>query len=329
MLISRHRILLTALFAFIYIFIPDNLIARQPGGQAGAFMRLGLGADRVAMGDCGTAMTGGGMNWYYNPAALPFQDDKQASFGYRFMSLDRKIMYAGFSTPLEPGAGLALGVVRAGTDEIDIRNSNGEHVDMLSHSENILHGSFALQPHRVIAIGISIKWLINAVSNILEDDKNLYAYGMSIDLGVCAVPHRLLKIGFQVRDIGARYTWETSELWGDEMGSVEDKIPLLIRTGAAWGPFFGHTLTTDVVIDPDRVGDDTDAVEPHFGYEFRREISEKMGVALRAGWNGFSLTLGLGLEMDLKMARARMDYGFYLEDNAPGTGNLIGWVFIF
>jgi len=320
---------LTAAALCIYIIMSVNVQAAQPGGQAGSFLRLGLCADRLAIGDCGAAMVDGSMNWYYNPAGLPAQEYRQASFGYRFMSLDRSIMYAGYSMPLDPRAGLAFGVLRAGTGDIDIRDSNGNHLDMLSYSENLIHGSFGLQPHPIVALGISIKWLIAAVPDILEDDKNLYAYGMSVDFGVRLVASPTLSFGLQARDLGSRYTWETSELWGDEIGSTEDDLPGLVRVGAAWDPIRDLTLAADVVIDPDRAGDDSEAIEPKFGAEFRRELNNNNRLALRAGWNGNVITSGFGLDFDLGFTRAEMNYAFYIEDIAPDAAHLIGWVFRF
>ncbi|MDP8240287.1 MAG: hypothetical protein P9X24_14455 [Candidatus Hatepunaea meridiana] len=323
-LLNKLILYLTTFTLIICFSFQGNLYAAQPGRQAGGFLRLGLGADRVAMGDCGVALVGADMNWYYNPAGLPFQKMRQASFSYRFMSLDRKIMYAGYSMPLEPRAGLAIGILRAGTDDIDMRDSNGNHIDWLSHSENLIHGSFAVQPHPKVALGLSIKWLINAVPNILDNDKNLYAYGMSVDLGAQVVVLPNLKLGLQIRDLGATYSWETSEVWGDELGATEDNLPILIRCGAAWDPLPIITVASDIIIDPERAGDDSDAIEPHFGIEYRQPP-----FTLRTGSNGKTFTFGFGLELNLKIGKARMDYAVYLEDISPDDAHLVSWVIEF
>ncbi len=349
MSIRKTIIRLTAIVLFIYICAMTEEAAGQIGGQAGAFLRLGLGADRVAMGDCGVALNGGSNDWYYNAAALPTLESYQASFGYRSMSLDRKIMYAGFSMPLEQNAGLAFGVMRAGTDNIDIRDSAGNHIYMMDHSDNVIYGSFALQPHPMVAAGISIKWMINAVPDILDDDKNLYAYSLSVDLGLQVIALPQLKFGLQVKDLGGSYSWNTSDLWKDDHGAKEDNLPNLLRIGAAWDPLEDLTVATDLMIDADRMNEDSGGIEEvHIGGEYRLELNETSGLRLRSGWNcdvpfelyekyGFKLrswkgdvlTFGFGLEMDLTWAQARMDYAFYNEDIAPGSAHLICWVFEF
>ncbi|NQT35147.1 PorV/PorQ family protein [bacterium] len=321
---GKHPARLTAIALFVYIIIPTVVFSAQPGGQAGAFLRLGLGAERIAMGDCGTALGGGGMNWYYNPAGLREQENRQAIFSYRFMSLNRSIKYAGFSTPLKPMGGFAIGVIRAGVDEIDLRDSNGNRLEMSSISENLIHGTFTLKPHPRIAVGISIKWLISDVPDILDDDKNLLGKGMSVDLGIRYEALENLRFGLQLRDLGAGYTWQASELWGDERSIKENDFPVLLRVGAAWDPLPDLTLVSDVIADPDRIGDDSEALEPHFGIEYRQQM-----FALRTGYNSRVLTFGFGLDLDLTYGKACLDYAFYIEDIAPDAAHMFSLAFEF
>ncbi len=325
MIRSKHTVRLTAITLIIYIVIPTLVFSAQPGGQAGAFLRLGLGAERIAMGDCGTALGGGGMNWYYNPAGLQVQESRQATFSCRFMSLDRSLMYAGFSTPLKPMGGFAVGVIRAGVDEIDLRDSNGNRLEMSSISENLIHGTFTLRPHPRIAVGISIKWLISDVPDILNDDKNLLGKGMSVDLGMRLEAAENLRFGVQLRDLGAGYTWQASKLWCDEFNSIkENGFPVLLRAGVAWDPRPDLTLVSDVIVDPDRIGDDSEAIEPHIGIEYRQQI-----FALRTGYNSRALTFGFGLDLDLTYGRACIDYAFYIEDIAPDAAHMFSLAFEF
>ncbi len=327
----RHVSLVTAAVVGLGLAVSGSGYAKQLGGQAGAFLWMGLGADRVGMGDCGAAMTGGGTAWYYNPAALPYSTGRRVAFEYRMMALDRKIMYAGFSTPFEPeegmDAGVAVGVMRAGTDEIDGRDSNGERFDMLSYSDNLIHGSFALKPHPRVAVGISIKWLIGAVPDIKENDENLYAYGMGVDIGLLVFARKDLRFGLQVRDLNARYSWDTSEVWGEGGATKEDAFPNLTRLGVAWEVRPSLTVAADAVVNGTDIGEDIDAVEPRFGVEWGYDFDRAKGLVLRAGYNGEGETFGLGLKLELSRVKARLDYAFLVEPVAPSGTHLIGWVF--
>jgi hypothetical protein len=321
---------------FLILFITVSLLvgtsnATPLGGSAGSFMRVGFGADRLAMGDCGVALVGAGMNWYYNPAGLAYQLDRQVSIGYRNMGLDRFIMHSEFSMPIHPNAGLAIGLVRAGTENVDFRDSNGEKFDEITHSENLIHGSFSLMPHPRVGLGISVKWILNSVPDVLHDDKNLYAYGMSIDLGLRVIVLDNLQFGLQLRDLNGQYSWETSEVWGDPSAAKVDEIPTLIRIGAAYTPINPLTIVSDVVINSSEVGESSDAFDSRFGLEYRHAVlnDNLNGFAIRAGWNGNIPTFGFGLDLNLRKVQARLDYAFLLEDVAPSGSHLIGWVFEF
>ncbi|NQU04519.1 MAG: hypothetical protein HQ568_00390 [Calditrichaeota bacterium] len=326
---QKNVIRLTAAILFTYITLTSFGYAAERGGQTGAFTRLGLGADRVAMGDCGVALTGGSNNWFYNSAALVLLDDRTASFGYRCMSLDRKIMYAGFAMPVEPEAGLAFGIIRAGVDDIDVRDSAGNHIYMMDQSDNLLYGSFALTPKPGFALGISIKWLINNVPDVLDDDKNVYGTGISIDLGLQLALMQNLRLGFQARNLIGRFTWDTSKLWKDDLGTKEDELPKSIYFGTAYDLIEDLTVTSDIVVYTGDSGSESESSEVHLGAEYRYELSDQYRFSLRGGWNGKTPTFGFGLKMNLQDVMARMDYAFYIEDIAPGSAHLIGWVFEF
>lgn len=298
------------------------------GSTTGSFMRIGFGADRVAMGDCGVAMVGSGMNWYYNPASLAFQPDRQVSVGYRNMALDRFVMYTDFSMPIHPNAGLSIGAARASTANVEFRDSNGEKFDEITHSDNLIHGSFSLMPHPRVSLGISVKWMINSVPNVLEGDKNLYAYGMSIDFGIHVKAMENLRLGLQIRDLNGQYSWETSEVWGDPAVAKVDEFPSLVRFGAAYDPIKRLTVTSDAIFNLDELSDGT---EIHLGSEYRFPLMNETlnGFALRTGWNGEEPSFGFGMDMNLYKLQARFDYAFLFEAVAPSGSHLIGWVFEF
>lgn len=308
-----------------------NLRADQLGGQAGSFLWMGLGADRVAMGDCGTGMLNSNAAWYYNPAGLPYMPDRRASLGYRSMALDRSIMHIGFATPVysEEGldAGLSVGFVRAGTDEIDGRDSNGEHFDMLSYSDNLIHGSFALKPHEMLTVGITIKWIIGAIPDILPENANQYSYAMGLDFGMLFLPRENLRFGFQIRDINARYNWESSDVWGDSNNPKEDRLPNLVRIGASWDAIKTLSVAADLIINTTQIGDDSDAFEPHFGAEWQHPLNRNQGFIIRSGYNGEAPTFGMGFIMRVGKVKTRLDYAFIMEQVAPSGSHLIGWNF--
>jgi len=301
--------------------------AGQLGGQPGAPWRMGLGADRVAMGDCGVALRNNSAPWYYNPALLPHLQRRQVTIGYRWMSLDRSLGNLSVASPLPPNGGLALGLAYAGFGEVDGRNSNGEHFDDIGYYESLIHGSFALKPRSWVSLGLTIKFYMNSVSDIKDNGKDLNANGLGLDFGAWGLIRPDLTVGFQIRDIGGRTTWDASEVWLDGAGTKDDNFPQTGRLGLAWQPRSDVILTGESVLNLNDLDEGNEAFRLQLGGEWSRMIEEEFKFALRAGFNGDVPSFGLGLAFPLKHNRVRFDYAFLMEKIAPGGAHLAGWVF--
>ena len=304
--------------------------AKQLGGQTGWMLRMGgVSADRIALGDAGVALVEFGQNWYYNPAAISFQQSRTAALGYRAMSLDRSIMYVGGAFPIEPNAGLGVGLMRAGTDNVEAYDSNGRRYDTFSWADNLIYGSFSLRPHPAVGLGITIKWLISTVPDVKENHKNLNSFGLSVDLGVRVQPSKDFSIGLHIKDFDGRNTFETSDVWGDDAGAKEDKLPTQIRVGAAWEGIEHLTLVGDVTLFPTVIADDKNGLQPHVGGQFLQPFAEDMWAAFRAGINNAEPTFGLGLSWKVQRVRMTLSYAFLFDANSPGSTQITAFEFEF
>ena len=330
-ILNNKKLQICIMLTLIIALVPSLVHSELLGSRAGAFLRMGLGADRVAMGETGVALTRSGMNWFYNPAAIAFQPNRQVSLSYRVLSLDRSLMYSGFSTPIKPkdgvNAGLAIGVIRASTDNLDARDSNGEQFDLPSWSDNLIHATFSLMPHPRFSLGVSIKWFINSVPKVLEDDKTLNAYGIGIDLGGRVMVAPGIDLGLQIRDLDAKQVWETSEVWGDDKSAKEDRLPTQIRFGAAYSKVEDLIVSADLVLYSQAMDDDDDAIQPHLGVEWTKAYSDIGRLFLRGGFNGRSPAIGFGFRLDKRFGSIRMDYAFGFRTEDPDGSHLFGWVF--
>ena len=137
-------------FIFIFtLFAVSTTFASSEGdgGYAGAFLRMGFEARTKALGDAFTAVPEGAVAGIYNPATLPNLNSRQAILSTSFLPLDRNLNYIGFAMPIRPKlksggkaqpleAGLAVGWINAGVDNIDGRDRSGNHTGDLSNSEN-------------------------------------------------------------------------------------------------------------------------------------------------------------------------------------------------
>lgn len=312
------------------ITLASTSLADPLGGQAGSFLRLGLGADRVAIGDVGVSMKNAGLGWYYNPASISSQDQRQFTAGYRFLSLDRSFSYFSLSAPLKGNAGAGISYARAATDKIDSRDSNGDKLSPLSLADNVIAGSFSLRPHPAVSVGISIKYIFTSVPTVLEGDKTLYANGMGIDFGLRVQPREWISFGAVLKDIGAKYSWDTFDVWHDDGGTVENVIPKTLRVGVDALPIENLDVAADLVTNLTQVGDSPDAFVLHAGGEYSLPYSGNHLAIIRAGWNGESPAFGLGIDIPLyRHISARFNYAFVFEKVAPSGSHLIDWTFTF
>ena len=59
-----------------------TLFAETNAGLAGSYLRMGLGAQAIAMGNSGVALSANGFSAYYNPAGIPYLDKRHLSMTY-------------------------------------------------------------------------------------------------------------------------------------------------------------------------------------------------------------------------------------------------------
>ena len=206
----------------------------QLGSYAGAFARLGFGTRGLSMGNAMVSDAFGDVAGYYNPSLSVFQEQGIVNLGYTFMSFDRKLNFVSFAKQfkLSQGkqtAGISISWLNAGVSDIDGRDNDGRSLGMLSTYENqlLLGMGFMMSPE--FAAGVGFK-LYNA--KLYED---VTTTRVGLDLGVTYLANKNISIGLAVRDIGARYKWETSKVYGTLNGTVtENKFPTIIDAGASY-----------------------------------------------------------------------------------------------
>ena len=223
--------------SFIYIiliFLSANILKAQSGSYPGAFARLGFGARGLAMGNAMTSNVFGDISGYYNPALPCFQDDAVINLGYTFLNLDRKLNFVGvtkkFKIPNQPsgGAGISLGWINSGVNNIDIRDNDGNPLGMNSVYENQFFLNTAFLMSDEFSVGVAFKLYY---SKLYTD---ITATNVAFDIGAAYKASENLAFGFAVKDISAKYKWETSKIYGSNGTTTENKFPTLWRIGTTY-----------------------------------------------------------------------------------------------
>ncbi len=171
----------------------------QLAGSAGAFARMGFGARGLGMGNAMTAVVSGEINGYYNPAVTPFAEHRFGSVAFGILPLDRSLNFLSYTQSVEPTAGISVGVINSGVDDIDGRDSDGSHTSTYSTSENQFFLTFANRFHEDVAIGITIKLYHNKLFEDLSETT------IGFDFGALVRISSRLTVGVAVQDLRALY----------------------------------------------------------------------------------------------------------------------------
>ena len=313
---------LTFLLLIISFITMSSSLAATNGGYAGAFLRMGLGADAISQGDAYTARAANGFAAYYNPAGLTFLKERTIATSYSSLALDRSVNFIGLSFPLKPTAGLAVGWVNAGVTNIDGRDYDGNHYDYLSFYDNAFTFAFSNRFSDYVAAGVGVKILYGMYPEALEDDKALTASGVGFDFGLMVRPVKQVSIGLQIRDINSKYGWDSSEFYS-EGTSKNDKFPRIYKLGAAFFP------NEEIAFEYDFELSDKEAIEHHIGLEYIIPYKPGYNFMMRTGYDNDSPTFGFGFNFKIGDFKSRLDMAYILEEIAPDDTMIFSWTFLY
>lgn len=322
------------------------LFAAAPASAqyAGSYARLGFGARGIAMGGGLVADVFSGASPYYNPALAPRVERQGLDAAAGFLSFDRSLQYLQFAFPLPPRAGAAVGVVRAGVENIDGRDNSGYHTDDLSTEEYVIFAAFGARLSERVSGGLGLRFYH---ADLFEDVDPVVTLALS--LGLAAQVSENLAFGLAVDDLLARYQWDTSDAFGDAGTQTTDRFPVRVHVGGAYRLAGGRgTITAEVETQITAVERRTERVSEiegiptvfteedrlrlsevrlHLGGEYW--LAQPFGVRLgvdRFGADGFdsaSPAAGFAVRQPLGDIAARLDYTAVLEPYGLGVVHFV------
>lgn len=332
-------------------FVPSLALALLMGAlagpalaqSAGAFARMGFGARGIAMGNALVADAAGDVSPYYNPALAPFATGQSLEASAALLGLDRQLQFLQFATPLKPRAGIAVGLTHAGVSKIDGRDESGYHTEDYATDEFAFFLAFGTRIGERVSLGLGLQ-LFRA--DYFEDLTPVNSIG--IDVGLTVRVTEALRVGFAADDLLARYSWDTSAIYGADGKTTSDRFPTRLRLGGAYTLFDGkarlvaeyessvspreaRTRTVDVVGDQPR-----EVVEatPYKLHDARLRVGGEYRyndlLALRAGvdrlGDAFSAAVpsaGFMIEQPVGTLRMRAEYAFRMEPYALGAQHFL------
>jgi hypothetical protein len=306
--------------------------------RVGAFSRMGFGARGMGMGNAMSAVITGELVSYYNPAVTVFQDNNSVLTGYSFLSIDRNLNFLSYTRRFDfysqkdsllenpkprNSAGVSIGVINAGVNNIDGRDNNGLPTGELSTSENQFYLSFANRFSDKLSVGITAKFYYYK----LFEDISTTSFG--VDIGGVYKFNDQFTVALAVIDINSKYKWDSSPVYKTDGAITEDKFPNLRKLGVSYlNKEFGILASLEY----ENSSAETNILRAGVEYNIYE------GLYLRGGIDQFNLSntdwpikpgLGFSFYKSFGSFKVGVDYAFVVEQYSSNDRHIIGLTFNF
>jgi opacity protein-like surface antigen len=286
----------------------------EAGGVGGAYLRMPADARIAALGNAGTVILDDVNMATGNPASIPSIKTRQFSSSFQFLSLDRSYQTLAFGVAMPPSAGMAISWIHAGVNNITGRNYSNDPGYEYSWSQNAFIIGFGMNVAPWISFGVSGKVLSDNLASSTSS-------GFSADVGVRVNPLKNLELGFVLKDVSGKTTWDTSgETYVDYQTRKIDYYPLAYHFGLSYNLKDKLLITGSYKY--------SDKIEPtwHVGVEGKLWDA----IFLRVGADNGVPTFGVGTTYKLwNNITTRMDYAFLTGNLQQGSSHLFTWLFYF
>jgi opacity protein-like surface antigen len=299
--------------------------------KTGAFSRMGFGARGIGMGNAMAAVTDGNLNSYYNPAVSVFQDENSFQTGYTVLALDRHLNFLNFTRRFDFGAsnvdtskkarrsaGISIGVIQSGVSKIIGADNQGIKTGDLNTNEYQFFVGLSNRFSDKFSAGLAVKIYYYDLY------KDVTSTAVGLDLGAIYRYSDCLSFSFSLRDINAKYKWDTSPIYGQDGANTEDSFPLMKIIGASYN-FKSIKLLTSAELEISNA----DSKVIRLGAEYN--LYENLFV--RAGVDQIDLgnsdrpampACGLSSSRDVSGVQVGFDYAFQVENYSASSRHVVG-----
>lgn len=254
--------------------------AADAGSSAAAFLKIGVGARAVGMGEAQAAAAEGPEALYWNPAGLAVNSRRAVSFTHNEWLEDVRYEYLGLSYPLFNLGTIGFSAGRVGMGKLTGRDEQGNYTGEFGASDMVLSLGYARRLFNFLAVGAAAEYISSKI-----EDESASAFAGSVG-AVGELPLPGLAVGVSASNIGG------------EMKFIDkgDPLPLALRGGVAYLlPFGGENNELMVAVDAVKFNDRDDVmVNTGVEYWFMKTIAARAGY--KGNYDEDGLTGGLGFK---------------------------------
>jgi long-subunit fatty acid transport protein len=294
-LLKRNRYLLPLLLGIITFYssavAQSAEIHENAGTRAMTFLKIGVGAKAIGMGESQAAEANDLYASYWNPAGLAKVQRPQLGLMHNEWFADINHEFLGFVQPIGNAGVVGGSLIYLSFGELQGRDTDGKPTGTFRPYDLALILSYARQFSSALAFGANAKWIREQI-----DDQNTQVVAFDLG-GLYTVPDSSLAFGFNLQHLGTKAKF------------VEESfnLPFNIKVGAAY-KLLEDTFT--LVADLNRPSDN----DPTIGFGAAFTVSEMLhlrtGYKYRVGGNDLGVASGITSGVGLTLEGFQIDYAF-------------------
>jgi hypothetical protein len=281
------------------LILTNYTFAQNDGaGNTGlAFLKLGVGARSIAMGEAFSSLSDDATSVIYNPARIVFGLSNSVTLMHNASAQDlsndfiaAKVVFGKF--------GIGFGILKSGVDNIEVRLAPGAALDKFNSENLSMNLSLGYKINDFVSIGLTSKLLYE---KIYIDE----ASGTGFDFG-CNYNKDNSSFAFVISNIGSMNALRNSST----------KLPTSFRFGGSYS-FPLKNFNIVLCLDGFKVLDGG-----LFHLLTGGEVSYKDFIFLRAGYQTNYENKAFSTGLGLKYKSLSFDYAFIPYYDSFGTGNI-------
>ncbi len=283
----RKASLLCALLIFAAVACQAQDIPERAGTSGLSFLKIGIGARAIGMGEAFTAISGDINSIYWNPAGLAQTQGGNLTFMHNWWFWDMSSDFLAVAFKVRKNT-VGISLTSSRVPGIELRDKpTAEPIGTFDAQDLALAASFA-RGFIGFDVGITIKWLYEKIYT-------QQASGLGFDIGGTYFLNNKLQFGTVLSNLGAKMKFQEAEF----------SLPLVYRLGMVYRTKEDH-LDGDIILGLDLVKPHDNDWKLHSGieYSYNKTLALRMGYELGYDDKSFSFGLGLGYE------GYKIDYAF-------------------
>jgi long-subunit fatty acid transport protein len=292
------KVIKNLLTVAIGLTLTNPIYAAESAGQAGAYLKMGVGARALGMGSAFTAVANDSTAAFWNPAGLAKLKKHEASFMHANLTDDRDYNFFNYAHVLNKdgknNGTLALSHINFGIDGIPETREDDQGNPILDANGNVRIFSYFedTETNTFISYGRAINDRFYAGLNLKYLKQKLFtnkADSMGLDFGFMYDCNEKTTLGLSIRDLGESMDWNTNT-------GTKDDVPVTTTFGVA------HQCNDKLLVSADLNKVEDMKVKLFCGAEYKLQDN----VTLRVGSHDSDLTLGASFKLDTW----RFDYSY-------------------